>query len=78
MPYNRGSVVLVLFPGSNLKTAKRRPALVVQSHNIGTGLSQTIIAMITSNVSLIFNIVTRFNLVTICNDNYLSFALQVL
>lgn len=51
MPYNRGSVVLVLFPDSNLKTAKRRPALVVQSHNIGTGLSQTIIAMITSNVS---------------------------
>ncbi|MDB9435902.1 MAG: type II toxin-antitoxin system PemK/MazF family toxin [Dolichospermum sp.] len=51
MPYNRGSVVLVLFPDSNLKTAKRRPALVVQSNNIGTGLSQTIIAMITSNVS---------------------------
>ncbi|MFO5476283.1 MAG: type II toxin-antitoxin system PemK/MazF family toxin, partial [Dolichospermum sp.] len=49
MPYNRGSVVLVLFPDSNLKTAKRRPALVVQSNNIGTGLSQTIIAMITSN-----------------------------
>jgi mRNA interferase MazF len=41
MPYNRGSVVLVLFPDSNLKTAKPRPALVVQSNNIGTGLSQT-------------------------------------
>jgi len=51
MPYNRASVVLVLFPDSNLKTAKRRPALVVQFNNIGTGLSQTIIAMITSNVS---------------------------
>ena len=26
MPYNRGDVVLVLFPESNLRTAKRRPA----------------------------------------------------
>ena len=29
-PFNRGDVVLVLFPDSNLPTAKRRPALVVQ------------------------------------------------
>jgi hypothetical protein len=28
MPYKRGDVVLVLFPDSNLRTAKRRPALV--------------------------------------------------
>ena len=51
MPYKRGDVVLVLFPDSNLRTAKRRPALVVQANNLGTGLSQTIIAMITSNMS---------------------------
>jgi mRNA interferase MazF len=51
MPYNRGQVVLVLFPDSNLRTAKRRPALVVQADNLTTGLSQTIVAMITSNLS---------------------------
>ena len=27
MPFNRGDVVLVLYPDSNLRTAKRRPAL---------------------------------------------------
>src|SRR5438132_69836 len=51
MPYSRGDVVLVLFPDSNLSTAKRRPALVVQADNLMTGLSQTIVAMITSNLS---------------------------
>jgi mRNA interferase MazF len=49
MPYNRGDVVLVLFPDSNLRTAKRRPAMVVQADDLQTGLSQTIVAMITSN-----------------------------
>lgn len=29
MHYDRGDVVLVLFPDSNLRTAKRRPALTV-------------------------------------------------
>jgi mRNA interferase MazF len=51
MPYKRGDVVLVLFPDSNLRTAKRRPALIVQADNLGTGLPQTIIAMITSNMT---------------------------
>jgi mRNA interferase MazF len=51
MPYNRGDVVLVLFPDSNLVTAKRRPALVVQADRLGTGLAQTIVAMITSNLA---------------------------
>jgi mRNA interferase MazF len=51
MPYKRGDVVLVLFPDSNLRTAKRRPALVIQSDNLNTGLRQTIVAMITSNMS---------------------------
>ncbi len=46
-----GDVVLVLFPDSNLRTAKRRPALVVQADQLETGLSQTIVAMITSNMA---------------------------
>ena len=47
----RGDVVLVLFPDSNLRTAKRRPALVVQADDLRSGLQQTIIAMISSNMS---------------------------
>ena len=47
----RGDVVLVLFPNSNLKTAKTRPALIVQADNLQTGLSQVIVAMITSQMS---------------------------
>ena len=49
--YRRGDVVLVLFPDSNLRTAKRRPALVVQADQIGTELPQTIVAMISSNMA---------------------------
>lgn len=48
--YSRGDVVLVLFPNSNLRTAKTRPALIVQADNLQTGLSQVIVAMITSRV----------------------------
>lgn len=51
MPYKRGAVVLVLFPDSNLRTAKRRPALVVQADSLATGLAQTIVAMISSNMA---------------------------
>jgi mRNA-degrading endonuclease toxin of MazEF toxin-antitoxin module len=47
----RGDVVLVLFPDSNLRTSKRRPALVVQADRLGTDLPQTIVAMITSNMA---------------------------
>lgn len=46
----RGDVVLVLFPNSNLRTAKTRPALIIQADNLQTGLSQVIIALITSNM----------------------------
>jgi mRNA interferase MazF len=49
--YKRGDVVLVLFPNSNLRTAKTRPALVVQADNLQTGLSQVIVAMISSRMS---------------------------
>jgi len=48
--YKRGDVTLVLFPHSNLKTAKVRPALVVQADNLQTGIPQLIVAMITSRM----------------------------
>ena len=51
MKTRRGDVVLVLFPNSDLRTAKRRPALVLQRDNLGSGLEQTIIAMISSNLA---------------------------
>lgn len=46
--FSRGDVILVLFPNSDLRTAKRRPALVIQADNLNTGLSQVIVAMISS------------------------------
>lgn len=48
--FRRGDVVLVLFPDSNLQTAKKRPALIVQADDLNTGLPQVIVAMITSNM----------------------------
>jgi mRNA interferase MazF len=46
----RGDVVLVLFPHSDLRTAKTRPALVVQANDLETGMSQVIVAMISSQM----------------------------
>lgn len=46
--FNRGDVVLVLFPNSDLRTAKLRPALIIQADNLDTDLSQVIVAMLTS------------------------------
>jgi mRNA interferase MazF len=51
MKTKRGDVVLVLFPNSDLRTAKRRPALVIQRDDLNSGLSQTIVAMISSNLA---------------------------
>jgi mRNA interferase MazF len=51
MPYSRGDVILVLYPDSNLRTAKRRPAVVIQRDNLQTGLPQVILAMISSNLA---------------------------
>jgi mRNA interferase MazF len=51
MPFSRGDAVLVLYPDSNLRTAKRRPAIVVQADSLQTGLSQVILAMVSSNRS---------------------------
>jgi len=48
MNCSRGDVILVRFPNSDLKTYTKRPALVVQA-DIETGLSQKIVALITSN-----------------------------
>jgi mRNA interferase MazF len=46
----RGDVILVLFPHSNLRTARTRPALVVQADGLRTGLAQVIVAMITTRM----------------------------
>ena len=51
MKTKRGDVVLVLFPNSDLHTAKRRPALVIQRDELSGGLAQTIVAMISSNLA---------------------------
>lgn len=48
--YKRGNIVLILFPHSDLRTAKTRPALVVQADNLQTELPQVIVAMITSRM----------------------------
>lgn len=50
MNYKRGDVILVRFPNSDLKTYKKRPALIVQADGINTGLRQKIVVMITSNL----------------------------
>ena len=41
----------MLYPNSDLRTAKTRPALIVQADNLQTGLPQVIVAMITSRLS---------------------------
>ena len=48
--YKRGDVILVLFPHSDLRTAKLRPALIVQANNLQTEIHQVIVAMITSRL----------------------------
>ncbi len=50
LPTKRGDVVLVLYPNSDLRTAKRRPALVVQADDLDTGLQQVVVAMISSRL----------------------------
>jgi len=52
MSCQRGDIVLLFFPDSNLRTSKRRPALVVQADGLGSDLPQTVVAMITSNKAL--------------------------
>ena len=47
--YKRGDVILVLYPNSDLRTAKTRPALIVQADDLHTGLPQVVV-MITSRL----------------------------
>ena len=47
----RGDIVSVLFPNSDLRSSKIRPVLVVQADSLNAGLSQLIVAMVTSNLA---------------------------
>ena len=47
----RGAVILVPFPNSDLQTAKLRPALIVQADDLDTKLNQIVLAMISSNMA---------------------------
>ena len=51
MSFPRGAVVLVAYPNSDLRSFKKRPALVVQAEHVITGLAQTVLALITSNLN---------------------------
>jgi mRNA interferase MazF len=44
--YKHGDVILMLFPHSDLCTAKLSLALVIQADNLQTGLPQVIVAQI--------------------------------
>ncbi len=50
MTFKQGDIILVWFPDSNLLTAKKRPAIVLQANNLKTKINQLIIGMITSNL----------------------------
>ena len=47
----RGDISLVYFPHSDLITIKLRPVLVVQADRLDTGVSQVLVAMISSNLA---------------------------
>ena len=51
MTLQRGDVVLVAFPNSDLTTYKARPALVVQDLRMETGIPQVVLVLITSNLA---------------------------
>ncbi len=51
MNLRRGDIALVNFPHSDLITIKMRPVLIVQAEDLGTGLPQVIVAMISSNLN---------------------------
>ena len=50
--FERGEVLLVRYPDSNLLTYKLRPALFVQNQAVATELDQQIVVMITSNTRM--------------------------
>jgi mRNA interferase MazF len=47
----RGDVVLVLFPNADLRSAKPRLAVVLQTNDLEAGLPQIVVAMITSQLT---------------------------
>jgi mRNA interferase MazF len=47
----RGDVVMVLFPNADLRSAKPRLAVVLQTNDLDAGLPQIVVAMITSQLS---------------------------
>lgn len=49
--YERGTVVLVPFPFTDLSTAKRRPALVISNDEYNRATGDVIVAQITSKVN---------------------------
>jgi mRNA interferase MazF len=48
--FKRGDIVLILFPNSDLSSAKTRPALIVQANDLQTELPQILVAMVTSQM----------------------------
>jgi len=51
MTSNRGDVVLVRWPNSDLTIGKPRPALVVQANGLATALSQVVVEMVSSSAA---------------------------
>jgi len=49
--FKRGEIVLVLYPNSNLRTAKPGPAIIIQADDLETRLKQVVVAMITGKLS---------------------------
>lgn len=60
MTFKRGDVVLVQFPFSDGSLGKKRPALVVQCDRNNQRLANTIVAMISTNISLADQEPTQF------------------
>ena len=49
-PYDRGDIVLVPFPFSNLTATKKRPAVVISSRDFNTSTPDLIIMAVTSKI----------------------------
>jgi hypothetical protein len=78
--YQRGGVILVLFPHADLRTAKLRPALVVLADGFHTGLHQVAVVMITgllfrlNHPSWVVEVVMGESLVMFADTNALPSA----
>jgi mRNA interferase MazF len=56
----RGDIIIVEFPFVGGSKGKKRPAVVVQSDRLNQQIDNTIVAMITGNVSLVGKEPTQF------------------